>query len=113
MSVLLPLLQKRPAPPSVQVSQYYAHLQDPFQHALWVIKNLSARIHELKDLCAETDDALLTREEQLMSCKSLPALGISREDLRRRMISSLKPIAERDEGSLGSRRLGAIQECPT
>ncbi|CAK0786641.1 hypothetical protein CVIRNUC_009855 [Coccomyxa viridis] len=62
---------------------------------------------------AETDDALLTREEQLMSCKSLPALGISREDLRRRMISSLKPIAEKDEGSLGSRRLGAIQECPT
>ena len=48
-----------------------------------------------------------------MSCKSLPALGISREDLRRRMISSLKPIAEKDEGSLGSRRLGAIQECPT
>ena len=48
-----------------------------------------------------------------MSCKSLPALGISREDLRRRMISSLKPIAEKDEGSRGSRRLGAIQESPT
>ena len=62
-------------------------------------------------LCAETDDALLTQKEQLLSCKSLPPLSISREDLRQRF-SALKPIAEKDENGLGSRHLGTLQESP-
>ena len=52
-------------------------------------------------LPAEIDEALLTKEEQLLSGTKLPPLGRPSEELRRR-VSPLKPIAERDEYEPGS-----------
>ena len=49
--------------------------------------------------CAEIDEALLTKEEQLPEKRrKLPQLGRTGEEIRRR-VSSLQPIAEKDESS--------------
>ena len=52
---------------------------------------------------AEIDEALLTKEEQVLLGRKLPALGRPSDELRRRA-PLLKPIAERDESEADNLR---------